>query len=90
MITPQNTKKYNNLLWNSSVDLPIDDRADGSPDEAPCTLTLTGTCAPMVRSEAKKCMRQAIAQRRPHLDPHFSGKDGFRLERETKKFAVSA
>lgn len=66
MVTSRSTKKYNNLLRNSSVSLLIDDRGSSSREEA-CALTLTGACAPMADGEAKAEARAALIARHPHL-----------------------
>ncbi len=66
MVTSRSTKKYNNLLRNSSVSLLIDDR--GASDRAAAyALTLTGACAPMAEGDVKERARAALVTRHPHL-----------------------
>lgn len=79
MVTSRSTKKYNNLLRNSSVSLLIDDR-HGSSREETRALTLTGTCAPMAEGEDKERARSALVERHAHLSKFAAHPDSDILE----------
>ncbi len=83
MATSRSTKKYSNILRNTSVSLLIDDRA-ASERESASALTLTGTCAPMAEDEAKEQVRQMIIRRHPHLSKFVSHPDVDILEMEVE------
>ncbi|EMG38899.1 putative flavin-nucleotide-binding protein [Desulfocurvibacter africanus PCS] len=81
MATSRSTKKYSNLLRNTSVSLLIDDRST-SEREFASALTLAGTCATMTEGEAKEQVKQTIIGRHPHLSKFVSHPDVDILEVE--------
>lgn len=83
MVTSRSTKKYSNLMRNTSVSLLIDDRT-ASGRETTSALTLAGTCAPMAEGEAREQARQAIAGRHPHLSKFVDHPDVDILEVEVE------
>lgn len=83
MATSRSTKKYSNLMRNTSVSLLIDDRSTSKKAFA-SALTLSGTCAPMAESETKEQAKQALINRHPHLSKFFDHPDVDILEVEVE------
>ncbi len=69
MVTHKNSKKYRNLLENSSVSLLIDTREEHTGSRRPRTkaLTVTGQFQKIEEEGKKKLARARLLERHPHL-----------------------
>jgi len=66
LLTPSQTRKYQNILHNPLVSLLVDDRGKSGPG-ASRALTIAGHARPLADPEARARLLGAFGRRLPHL-----------------------